>query len=102
MTDTIETAEVEDYLRGLQQRIVSTIEEIDGRETFLRDSWNRPGGGGGESRVLSGGVNLMLAPDSTIAISKGGAMAPDGRSKAFDARANGYVRGEGGGVFQCA
>ena len=26
-------------------------------------------------------------------------MAPDGRCKAFDARANGYVRGEGGGVI---
>ena len=56
MTDNIETAEVETYLRGLQQRIVSTVEKIDGRETFLRDSWQRPGGGGGESRVLSGGA----------------------------------------------
>ncbi|NMO18055.1 SDR family NAD(P)-dependent oxidoreductase [Pyxidicoccus fallax] len=53
----------------------------------------------GESRVaLAGGVNLLLAPESTIAMTKFGAMAPDGRSKAFDARANGYVRGEGGGV----
>jgi acyl transferase domain-containing protein/aryl carrier-like protein len=53
----------------------------------------------GESRMaLAGGVNLVLAPESTIAMSKFGAMAPDGRSKAFDARANGYVRGEGGGV----
>jgi acyl transferase domain-containing protein/acyl carrier protein/NADP-dependent 3-hydroxy acid dehydrogenase YdfG len=53
----------------------------------------------GESRVaLAGGVNLMVAPVSTITMSKFGAMAPDGRSKAFDSRANGYVRGEGGGV----
>jgi acyl transferase domain-containing protein/acyl carrier protein len=53
----------------------------------------------GESTlVLAGGVNLILAPESTIAMSKFGAMAPDGRSKAFDARANGYVRGEGAGV----
>ncbi|WP_438022408.1 amino acid adenylation domain-containing protein [Sorangium sp. So ce233] len=53
----------------------------------------------GESTLaLAGGVNLILAPESTIAMSKFGAMAPDGRSKAFDARANGYVRGEGGGV----
>ena len=53
----------------------------------------------GESTLaLAGGVNLILSPDSTIAMSKFGAMAPDGRSKAFDARANGYVRGEGGGV----
>ncbi|WP_199694285.1 type I polyketide synthase, partial [Sorangium cellulosum] len=53
----------------------------------------------GESRLaLTGGVNLLLAPESTIAMTKFGAMAPDGRSKAFDSRANGYVRGEGGGV----
>ncbi len=53
----------------------------------------------GESRLaLAGGVNLLLSEESTIVMSKFGAMAPDGRSKAFDARANGYVRGEGGGV----
>jgi acyl transferase domain-containing protein/acyl carrier protein/short-subunit dehydrogenase len=53
----------------------------------------------GETRMaLAGGVNLIVSPDSTIAMSKFGAMAPDGKSKAFDARANGYVRGEGGGV----
>ncbi|MCC8992583.1 MAG: SDR family NAD(P)-dependent oxidoreductase [Candidatus Contendobacter sp.] len=53
----------------------------------------------GESTLaLAGGVNLMLTPDSTVAMTKFGAMAPDGRSKAFDARANGYVRGEGAGV----
>jgi acyl transferase domain-containing protein len=40
----------------------------------------------------------MLTPESTIAMTKFGGMSPDGRSKAFDSRANGYVRGEGGGV----
>jgi acyl transferase domain-containing protein/acyl carrier protein len=48
--------------------------------------------------ALAGGVNLFVSPDSTIAMCKFGAMAPDGRSKAFDSRANGYVRGEGGGL----
>ena len=48
--------------------------------------------------ALAGGVNLIAAPDSTVAMSKFGGMAADGRCKAFDARANGYVRGEGGGV----
>ena len=53
----------------------------------------------GESTLaLVGGVSLVVSPESTVAMSKFGAMAADGRSKAFDARANGYVRGEGGGV----
>lgn len=57
MTDsTISADEVEAYLRGLQADIVSTLEDIDGKATFMRDSWERPGGGGGESRVLSGGA----------------------------------------------
>jgi amino acid adenylation domain-containing protein len=49
--------------------------------------------------AIAGGVNLILAPDSTIAMSKFGAMAPDGRCKTFDAGANGYVRGEGAGAI---
>ena len=53
----------------------------------------------GESTVaLAGGVHLLLAPESSIAMTKFGAMSPDGRCKAFDSRANGYVRGEGGGI----
>jgi acyl transferase domain-containing protein len=40
----------------------------------------------------------MLSPESTLAMAKFGALSPDGRSKAFAAHANGYVRGEGGGV----
>lgn len=53
---------------------------------------------GDATLALAGGVNLVLSPESTVAMSKFGGMAPDGRSKAFDARANGYVRGEGAGI----
>jgi microcystin synthetase protein McyG len=49
--------------------------------------------------ALSGGVNIVLAPDTTIALSKARMMAPDGRCKAFDERADGFVRGEGCGVL---
>ncbi len=48
--------------------------------------------------ALAGGVNLMLLPETTEAIGRFGALSPDGRCWTFDARANGYVRGEGGAV----
>ncbi|MBT2400484.1 non-ribosomal peptide synthetase/type I polyketide synthase [Streptomyces sp. ISL-100] len=50
----------------------------------------------GESTVaLAGGTLLHLAPQYTIAETKGGFLSPEGRSRAFDAGANGYVRAEG-------
>ncbi|WP_184930991.1 type I polyketide synthase [Streptomyces nymphaeiformis] len=53
----------------------------------------------GESvTALAGGVNLNLAPESTQALAAFGSLSPDGRCHSLDARANGYVRGEGGGV----
>ncbi len=53
----------------------------------------------GECRLaLAGGVNAILSPDTTIALSKAKMMAPDGRCKAFDAGADGFVRSEGCGV----
>ena len=48
--------------------------------------------------ALAGGVNVMLTPATTIAMCKGQFLAPDGRSKSFDALADGYGRGEGAGV----
>jgi phthiocerol/phenolphthiocerol synthesis type-I polyketide synthase C len=53
----------------------------------------------GESTLaLAGGVNLILSPEITISFSQAGATSPEGRCKAFDARANGIVRGEGVGI----
>jgi acyl transferase domain-containing protein len=50
----------------------------------------------GDCRMaLAGAVNVLLCPDVTITLSKAHMMAPDGRCKAFDASADGFVRGEG-------
>jgi acyl transferase domain-containing protein len=48
--------------------------------------------------AISAGVNLILSPTTTIALSKSQMMAADGRCKAFSAAADGFVRGEGCGV----
>lgn len=45
------------------------------------------------------GVNLILSPFNSIGFSKLRATSKDGYCKSFDASANGYGRGEGGGVL---
>jgi acyl transferase domain-containing protein/D-arabinose 1-dehydrogenase-like Zn-dependent alcohol dehydrogenase/acyl carrier protein len=49
-------------------------------------------------QAIVGGVNLTLFPEGSVALAKWGMLAGDGRCKTFDARADGYVRGEGCGV----
>ena len=50
------TAAVIDYLRTLHDSITAALEHLDGRGSFRRDRWERPEGGGGESRVLREGA----------------------------------------------
>ena len=45
--------------------------------------------------ALAGGVNVLLSPALTLSFQRAGALAPDGRCKAFAAAADGMVRAEG-------
>ena len=49
--------------------------------------------------ALAGGVNLTLTPDGSVLTSRARMMSFDGHCKTFDASADGYVRGEGGGML---
>ncbi len=46
---------VEDYLKGLQDRICAVLEKEDGWERFREDTWTREEGGGGRTRILDRG-----------------------------------------------
>ncbi len=48
--------------------------------------------------VFVGGVNAIVTANTFISFSRSGMLSPDGRCKAFDATANGFVRAEGCGV----
>lgn len=56
-----------DFIHSLQDRICAAFEEIDGQAAFREDAWQRPGGGGGKTRVIAdgavfekGGVNTSV------------------------------------------
>jgi coproporphyrinogen III oxidase len=44
------------YLQALQARLIAELEQLDGKQVFQRDAWDRPGGGGGLSSVLCDGA----------------------------------------------
>lgn len=75
----IDIAAVKSYLLKLQDTICSQLEALDGH-SFVEDNWERPGGGGGRTRVMQegaliekGGVNFshvfgdQLPPSATAA-----------------------------------
>ncbi|HYS83172.1 MAG TPA: oxygen-dependent coproporphyrinogen oxidase [Anaeromyxobacteraceae bacterium] len=49
------------HLAALQEEICATLERLDGVARFGRDAWDRPGGGGGVTRILQDGAVLEKA-----------------------------------------
>ena len=55
------------YIHDLQDRICKALEDSDGKAHFVEDTWQRPEGGGGKTRVIAngnvfekGGVNTSV------------------------------------------
>lgn len=46
---------IRDWFKNLQENICKQLEAADGGATFINDPWERSGGGGGQSRVITGG-----------------------------------------------
>lgn len=56
-----------DYIHQLQNKICASLETADGKAVFMHDDWEKPGLGGGRTRVISlgnvlekGGVNTSV------------------------------------------
>lgn len=56
MTGALDLAAVEHYFRALQDQICARLAELDGTARFHEDAWTRTTGGGGRTRVLTGGA----------------------------------------------
>ena len=56
IADAERGAAVEAFLRGLQDRLCTALEGVDGRARFREDAWQRAESGGGRTRVLTDGA----------------------------------------------
>src|SRR5688500_5526564 len=82
--------EVYEYFSGLQERILTALEVVD-RKGFVRDSWQRPEGGGGTTCIVEegqvferAGVNLSRVQGGSLPPSAS-ASRPQLAGRAFDA-----------------
>ena len=88
-------AVVEAYLRALQDKICETLETIDGSATFVKESWDRPEGGGGISRVLAEGDVIEKGGVNFSHVVGAGMPASATQHRSEPARGDLYVVGEG-------
>ena len=70
----MDPAAVHQYFSGLQEKIIASLEALDGR-AFKRDAWARPEGGGGMSCVLERG-NVFERAGVNLSQVRGNALPP--------------------------
>ena len=63
-----DTDEVHRWYVGLQDRLCARLEAVDGVARFASETWERPGGGGGDTRVLQGDGPLEKAAVNVSAV----------------------------------
>jgi len=69
----VDRVAVREWLADLQESLTAALERADGAARFSRERWERPGGGGGESRVIrdgalieQGGVNFSEVTGASL------------------------------------
>ncbi len=83
------SALVSEYLRGLQHRITSTLDEVDGGAKFVSDTWRREEGGGGDSRIMTGG-NVFEKAGVAFSHIRGTKLPPSATARRPELAGRGY------------
>ncbi len=66
---SLDRAAVEASYRQIQGEFCAAIEDLDGTTSFVSDTWQRPGGGGGVTRILTAGSHIEKAAVNFSAVS---------------------------------
>lgn len=82
--------EFSDFIDNLQNEITTALETADGQARFIHDNWERPGGGGGQSRVIQNGA---VFEKGGVNVSKVHGTLPDSMKA--------YLKVEHGSFFAC-
>lgn len=78
------------FIDNLQNEITSALEKVDGKATFIQDNWERPGGGGGQSRIIQNGA---VFEKGGVNVSKVNGTLPDSMKA--------YLKVDHGSFFAC-
>lgn len=78
------------FIDSLQNEITLALEKVDGKATFIQDNWERPGGGGGQSRIMQNGA---VFEKGGVNVSKVNGTLPDSMKA--------YLKVDHGSFFAC-